>query len=246
MLECRRNLELPAMSLTRSVCTAFAVFAFASPALAQNPATAATKAQFGMISTVLNRTAEKMPENLYSFKATPEVRSIGQLIGHIADAQFMMCAAAIGEKPPQSGIEKSMTAKAELRRRSPSRSAYCNKVMDGMNDQKGMEIVKFFTGETPRLQVLGFNTAHSNEHYGNLVTYMRLNKIVPPSSEKSGMDQLRLGSRLGSRARRRAGAARRSAASGKISRSDRPITRSPDHEIITRSPDHEITSGDRI
>ena len=186
MLECRPNLELPAMSLTRSVCTAFAVFAFASPALAQNPATAATKAQFGMISTVLNRTAEKIPENLYSFKATPEVRSIAQLIGHVADAQFMMCAAAIGEKPPQSGIEKSMTAKAELSKALADSSAYCNKVIDGMTDQKGMEIVKFFTGDTPRLQVLGFNIAHSNEHYGNLVTYMRLNKIVPPSSEKSG------------------------------------------------------------
>ncbi len=97
------------MTLMRSVCTAFVVFALASPALAQNPATAATKAQFGMISGVLNRTAEKIPENLYTFKATPEVRSIAQLIGHIADAQFMMCAAAVGEKPAQSGIEKSMT-----------------------------------------------------------------------------------------------------------------------------------------
>ncbi len=87
----------------------FVVLALASPALAQNPATAAIKAQFGMISGVLDRTAEKIPENLYAFKATPEVRSIAQLIGHIADSQFMMCAAAVGEKPAQSGIEKSMT-----------------------------------------------------------------------------------------------------------------------------------------
>ncbi len=41
--------------------------------------------------------------------------------------------------------------------------------------------------------VLGFNIAHSYEHYGNLVTYMRLNKIVPPSSEKSGHELTRLG-----------------------------------------------------
>jgi uncharacterized damage-inducible protein DinB len=160
----------------------------ATPAFAQNPATAAIKAQFGMISGVLGKTAEKIPENLYTFKATPEVRSIAQLIGHIADSQFSICAAAAGEKPAQSGIEKSMTAKADLSKALAESSAYCNKVIDGMTDQKGMEIVKFFTGDTPRLLVLSFNVSHSYEHYGNLVTYMRLNKIVPPSSERSGMN----------------------------------------------------------
>ncbi len=160
-----------------------AVLAAASPALAQNPAAAAVKSQFGMISGVLAKTAEKIPEPLYAFKATPEVRSMGQLIGHIADAQFMMCAAAAGEKPPQSGIEKGKTTKADLGQALAASSAYCATVIDGLDDQKGMEVVKFFTGPTPRLFVLTFNIAHSYEHYGNLVTYMRLNKIVPPSSE---------------------------------------------------------------
>ncbi len=176
------------MSFMRSVCLGATLFAFASPAFAQNPGAAAVKAQFGMISGVLARTAEKIPENLYVFKATPEVRSMGQLIGHIADAQFMMCAAAAGEKPPQGGIEKAMTSKADLSKALADSSAYCNKVIDGMTDAKGMEVTKFFTGPTPRLMVLTFTIAHSYEHYGNLVTYMRLNKIVPPSSEKAGMD----------------------------------------------------------
>jgi uncharacterized damage-inducible protein DinB len=182
------SLELPAMNVMRSLCTCAAVVALASPALAQNPGTAAVKAQFGGIAGVLARTAEKIPENLYSFKATPEVRSIAQLIGHIADSQFGICASAAGEKPPQSGIEKSMTTKADLSKALAGSSAYCNKVIDGMTDAKGMEVTKFFTGPTPRLMVLTFNIAHSYEHYGNLVTYMRLNKIIPPSSEKSGMD----------------------------------------------------------
>jgi uncharacterized damage-inducible protein DinB len=172
----------------RSVCACAVVLFAASPALAQNPATAAVKGQFGMVSGVLARTAEKVPDTLYAFKATPEVRSIAQLIGHVADSHFGICAAAAGEKAPQSGIEKSMTTKAALSKALAESSAYCNKVIDGMTDQKGMEIVKFFTGDTPRLFVLSFNVAHSYEHYGNLVTYMRLNKIVPPSSEKSGMN----------------------------------------------------------
>ena len=81
-----------------------------------------------------------------------------------------------------------MTAKADLSKALADSSAYCNTVIDGMTDAKGMEVVKFFTGPTPRLLVLSFNVSHSYEHYGNLVTYMRLNKIVPPSSERSGMD----------------------------------------------------------
>lgn len=162
------------------------VVAAALPAAAQsNPSTAAIKAQFAGIAGNLAKTAEKVPENLYSFKATPEVRSIGQLIGHIADGQFSMCAAAAGEKAPQSGIEKSKTSKADLSKALTDSIAYCNTVIDGMNDQKGMEVIKFFTGPSPRLNVLTFNIAHSYEHYGNLVTYMRLNKIVPPSSEPS-------------------------------------------------------------
>jgi hypothetical protein len=53
-----------------------------------------------------------------------------------------------------------------------------------MDDKRGMENIKFFIGGmSPRALILSFNTGHSYEHYGNLVTYMRLNKIVPPSSE---------------------------------------------------------------
>lgn len=148
-----------------------------------SPATQAVKAQFEIIKGVLNKTAAKVGEELYSFKPTPEVRSLGQLIGHIADSQFGICAAAAGQQPPQSGIEKGKTSKAELSKALADSSAYCDTVLAGMNDTKGMESIKFFTGPTPRLFVLTFNIAHSYEHYGNLVTYMRLKGIVPPSSE---------------------------------------------------------------
>jgi uncharacterized damage-inducible protein DinB len=148
-----------------------------------NPVMQAVKGQFGMVKNVVAKTAEKVPENLYEFKPTPEVRSMGQLLGHIADAQFMMCAAAAGEKAPQSGLEKSMTTKAQLTKAVADSNAYCDQVIAGLDDKKGVEIVQFFTGPTPRLNILTFNIAHSYEHYGNLVTYMRLKGIVPPSSE---------------------------------------------------------------
>ena len=169
-------------------CAALALLpasVFAQPPAAAapaNPSTAAVRAQYAIVKGLLARTATKVPEELYSFKATPEVRSIGQLIGHVADAQFAFCSMAAGEKAPQSDIEKTMTTKAQLSKALADSTAYCDKVIDGMNDAKGMEIVRFFE-PTPRLHVLTYNIAHDYEHYGNLVTYMRLNKIVPPSSE---------------------------------------------------------------
>lgn len=164
---------------------AAAVLALPSASVAQapaNPMQSSTKAVFGTLKGNLSKSAEKVGEDLYGFKPVPEVRSFGQLIGHIADSQFGMCATAAGEKPPQSGIEKSATTKAALVKALNESIAYCDKVMDGMNDAKGMEVTKFFFGPTTRFGILSFNTAHSYEHYGNLVTYMRLKGIVPPSS----------------------------------------------------------------
>ena len=159
------------------------------PAVAQdaaNPMQGSIKSVWDMLKVNLSRTAEKVPEDLWSFKPTPEVRSFAQLIGHVADANFSICGAASGEKPPQSGVEKSMTSKADLSKALNASIAFCDKVIAGMDDKKGMEPVKFFGGSQTRLGVLAFNNAHSFEHYGNLVTYMRLKGIVPPSSEKSG------------------------------------------------------------
>ena len=180
--------------MMKKICSTAVAFAFvpvalgaqgAAPAAGGHPATQAVKGQFGIIKGVVARTAEKVPEELYSFKPTPEVRSIAQLLGHIADSQFGMCAAAAGEKPPQSNIEKTFNSKAQLSKAVAESNAYCDKVIAGMDDKKGMEVIQFFTGPTPRLHVLTFNIAHSYEHYGNLVTYMRLKGIVPPSSESS-------------------------------------------------------------
>ena len=174
--------------MTRSFALA-AIASFAllpTTAMAQmsaNPAMDAVKAQFGMAKNPVTRTAAKVPEELYSFKPTPEVRSLGQLIGHIADANFSICGAAGGETPPAVSIEKTKTSKADLSQALADSFAFCHKIIAAMDDKKGMEMIKFFTGPIPRMMVLAFNNSHNNEYYGNLVTYMRLKGIVPPSSE---------------------------------------------------------------
>ena len=171
--------------MTARIIMALALMAASVVASAQNanPLTANAKVQFGALSGFVVRSAEKVPEDLYSFRATPEVRSMAELFGHVADAMFGMCSTAAGTKPPRTGIEKVVLAKPALIAALKEGVSYCNSVYDSMTDQKGVETVQFVFGPTPRLSVLYFVVTHTYEHYGNLVTYMRLKNIVPPSSE---------------------------------------------------------------
>ncbi len=151
-----------------------------------DPLTAATRQAFQTVRGYILKSAEKMAEADYGFKPTPEVRSFGSLLGHVANANYSMCARAAGEKSPAPGdIEKTKTTKAELVEALNGAFAYCDKVFGAMTDARGVEMVDFFGGKQPRLAVLAFNTAHTYEHYGNIVTYMRLKGLVPPSSERS-------------------------------------------------------------
>ena len=83
----------------------------------------------------------------------------------------------------ESPIEKGTTTKADLQKALAAAFAYCDKVYAAVGDNTATAMVKGFWGEMPKLSVLDFNTAHDFEHYGNIVTYMRLKDIVPPSSE---------------------------------------------------------------
>jgi uncharacterized damage-inducible protein DinB len=149
--------------------------------------TKATKSTFDMVKGYITKSAEQVPEADYAFKPTPAVRSFGQLVGHVADSNYMICGAAASEKPPAASVEKTKTTKADLQKALADSFAYCDKVFAGMSDAKGTEAVNFFGNQQPRLNVLAFNTAHDFEHYGNIVTYMRLKGMVPPSSQKGGM-----------------------------------------------------------
>jgi uncharacterized damage-inducible protein DinB len=169
----------------------------ASPAYAQmgdsaprsgpmaNPITAGAKTSYDMVKGYLMKSAEAAPESLFAFRATPDVRTFGQIIGHVANANYMICSAAAGEKSPStSDIEKTKTTKADLSMALGESFAYCDKVFAAMTDAEGAKTVKFMMGsDMAKLGILTFNTAHDFEHYGNLVTYMRLNKMVPPSSQ---------------------------------------------------------------
>jgi uncharacterized damage-inducible protein DinB len=155
----------------------------ASSAPPANPITASEKGFYSYVSGAVIGAAQKMPEENYSFRPTPEVRTFGQLVGHVADASYMFCSQAIGEANPVKDIEKTKTSKADLVAALKDGVAYCNKAFDSMTDAKGSQMVKFFDFTLARLTLFSINTAHTDEHYGNMVTYLRLKGIVPPTSE---------------------------------------------------------------
>lgn len=129
----------------------------ASPAGAQsaNPWMDSVKAQATMVKGVLLKTAEIVPESVYAFRPTPEVRTFGEIVGHIADANLMICGAAGGEKAVPVNAEKTLKTKADLSKALADSFAFCDRIIAGMDDKKGAEVIKFLTGPTARGMVLG-------------------------------------------------------------------------------------------
>lgn len=138
-----------------------------------------------LVRGYLTKAAAQVSEELYAFKPTPDVRSMGEIFAHVADANFMICGIASGQKPAMSDIEKTKKTKADISSALDASFTFCEEAFKGLTDSRANETVKFFLpGTHTRLGVLSFNAAHDFEHYGNIVTYMRLKGMVPPSSAR--------------------------------------------------------------
>jgi uncharacterized damage-inducible protein DinB len=162
-----------------------AAFACAVPARGQdNPLSSEAKSDYGIVKNFVIRAAEKVPEAGYAFKPTPEVRSFGQLIGHIADDQYRYCSAVKGESK-STNFEQAPPPKAEMVAALKAAFAYCDSAYGALVDASAAEKVKFNGRPVPKLTVFTLHAGHAWEHYGNAVVYMRLQGIVPPSSEKA-------------------------------------------------------------
>jgi uncharacterized damage-inducible protein DinB len=149
----------------------------------ESPLSAHNKVIYGGLKGLLLRSAERMPEENFGFKPTDSVRTFGQLLGHVADSQYLFCSRVLGEKNPAPKVEETRTSKADLIAALKDSFAYCDKAYDGLTDASAAQVVKLFGKDAPKLGVLNVNNAHGAEHYGNLVTYMRMKNIVPPSSD---------------------------------------------------------------
>jgi len=148
-----------------------------------DPAMSGLRPIYGRVKDINVRAAEKMPEESYGFKPTPEVKTFGQFVGHLADSNLMFCRAALGEAFKVSDeIEKGKTSKTDLVKALRDSYAFCDKVM-AMSDADFARPMRFFGMESTRFAAVDLVVGHGFEHYGNLVTYMRMKGLVPPSSE---------------------------------------------------------------
>jgi uncharacterized damage-inducible protein DinB len=149
-----------------------------------NPAVNTSRMLWDTFIGHVTTAAEEVPESTYAYRPTPEVRTFGQLVGHVAGAQYLICAAALGEPPRnEDEIEKSRKTKAELVAALKASTQYCARAY-GQTDRAVQQKTKLFGQERTRLYALALNAAHDAEHYGNIVTYLRINGIVPPSSRR--------------------------------------------------------------
>jgi len=162
-----------------------------TPAASANPLVSSTKFGYDVFRGYLTKAAEQMKDTDYEFKpagVAAEVRTFGQLIGHLADANLGICAAAAGTAPPATpkDAEKTLKTKAELQKALADAFAFCDRAWAGTTDANaaGAADMPFGMGKSTRLAILAFNSTHNGEHYGNIVTYMRAKGLVPPSSQR--------------------------------------------------------------
>lgn len=167
------------------VLSATTVWAQAGPPPQKVPLSLGIQRAYDTIKRNLTEAADKMPEADYGFKPTPDIRSYGQLFGHVANAQFGACAAARGEKNPNMGNDnEKKTTKAEFVKALADSFAFCDPAFAALTDETAVQLVTQGKNEVSRGWALGGTVSHSNEMYGVAGVYLRLKGLVPPSTER--------------------------------------------------------------
>ena len=159
------------------------VFGCCLQAQTTNPLTTEAKRAFDNVSNNLLRAADKMPEENYTFKPVPEIRSWGELMAHTADSAASYCGRAKGEQKSVGAASKK--TKAEIVAALKEALDYCDTVYDSLTDATVVQMIQGRGGQNSRLSVLNGNLSHMNEEYGYAAVYLRLKGIVPPSSDRS-------------------------------------------------------------
>ena len=161
----------------------------ATLASAQTPAaptpgyTTILRNSWNSVKRYVASSAEKMPDESYGFKPTPEVRSFGELLGHLANEHYLLCSPLKSEKNPMAEVDfEKKTAKADLVKAINDSIAYCDAAYVALKDEPKMVMPFSETQKDTPFRVMLLNVTHDNEHYGNMITYLRMKGIVPPSS----------------------------------------------------------------
>ncbi len=147
---------------------------------------ASVKGLYEVVKGFVTKAAAQVPEDKYKYQATKDVRTFAQLFGHVANASATFCNTAAGMTAAATADAEKLTSKAELQKALAAGFATCDHAFQMITAAKANEPVELFGQKHTRIGAMAFNNAHIYEHYGNIVTYMRLNGMVPPSSAGGG------------------------------------------------------------
>ncbi|HYT68085.1 MAG TPA: DinB family protein [Vicinamibacterales bacterium] len=175
----------------RTMVTLVLVATIAAPAFAQpaaNPISDGIRTQWNAVKRNIQQSAELMPDATFDYRPVDGVRSFSEILAHVAGASYAMCAAAKDEKTPfaEDYFEKNAKGRAAIAKATTEAIAYCDAAFTALTDANAGQMVPnpLGDGQRTRTSVLVLQIGHDNEHYGNLVTYFRMNGIVPPSSRR--------------------------------------------------------------
>lgn len=143
---------------------------------------ASVKTMYEGLKGFITKAAAMVPEDKYTYQPTKDVRTMGQLFGHVANANGMICSAAAGTTGAKAADAEKMATKAEIQKALAASFATCDAAFQKITAANAHEAVTLFGQAHTRIGAMAFNNAHDYEHYGNIVTYMRINGMVPPSS----------------------------------------------------------------
>ena len=173
------------MTCTTAMILTAAMLAAQTPAPADTGYAASVRSRWNAVKRNVAASAAAMPEAGYSFKPTPDVRSFGELIGHLANEHYLLCGPIKGEKNPKEAVDFEKTsAKADLVKAINESIAYCDSAY-AVKDSAALTTPHTAGRSDTPFSSMVLNVTHDSEHYGNIVTYLRLKGIVPPSSASS-------------------------------------------------------------
>ena len=170
------------MLLTRLSLLAVIVVAAVSPAFAQATIHGDLTKDWAGQKALLVGLANAMPEDKYGFKPTPVQRSFGEHVLHIAQINVMLTK-ALGGKTPEPAINMKATTKADMIKAMSDSFDYGAKVIAEFNNTTIQDTIQApFMGPSTRARIMFFLNGHTQDTYGQMVVYARLNGVTPPAS----------------------------------------------------------------
>ncbi len=148
-----------------------------NPIMASNPLTTTLSIFRSNMQDKITKSADEMPESKYSYRPTKEVRSFAEILNHVADISYTLCSNVKGEANPATATAK--VSKTEIMAYLKGSFNYCDGVYSGFTDAHLNDPANFFGAKTNKMFILTQVGNHDALHYGNLVTYLRLNGLVP-------------------------------------------------------------------